>query len=241
MDKSFKEILVEAIESHGANLSKLAESSRVPERYLELLIREEFDKLPAAPYLHGYIHRLAVTLELDSDLLWEIFKKEYRLKTSGGDDRLPANRFAIQTVNNTKLLIIGLLAIIVVAYLIIRWSALFGRPALAILDPVNETTIASVTTYTIRGSTGPDIKVSINNDLLDVSSDGTFSKDVLLQSGINTFEIKAKKLLGREVSVIRQIILQSDSSPSPSSINPPAPTLIPETIPEDSNATSADQ
>jgi len=44
--------------------------------------------------------------------------------------------------------------------------------------------------------------------MINMDENNNFSKSVLLQGGINSFEIKAKKFLGRETSVTRQIIYQ---------------------------------
>ncbi len=205
MDQSFREIILNAIEEKGIAIGKLAELSRVPERYLELLLREEYDRLPSAPYLHGYLLRLARVLNLDSELLWEIFKKEYRLKTSGLEDRLPVNRFAIDTLSNTKILVTGGLIILALLYLAFRWNTLFGKPSLVILDPAASVISAASNVYTIRGSTGRNVKITINNDLIETDNRGSFSKDVFLESGDNTFTITAKKLLGRATTVTRQI------------------------------------
>jgi len=227
-DQSFRETILNAIEEKGFALSKLAELSRVPERYLELLLREEYDHLPSAPYLHGYLLRLARVLNLDSELLWEIFKKEYRLKTSGLEDRLPVNRFAIDTLSNTKILITGGLIVLTLLYLAFRWNTLFGKPSLVILDPAENIISTTDRLYTIRGSTDRNVKITINNDLIETDDRGSFSKDVFLETGDNSFTITAKKLLGREISVVRQITVplidESESVLSPLSPSPTSET-----------------
>jgi len=228
MNKSFKEILIDAIEHKGISLAKLSETSRVPERYLEFLIREEYNELPSFPYLHGYIIRLSNALDLNGKLLWEVFKRESEIKTSGKDDILPKNRFAIQPTNNSKIIISVFLSLIVLIYLVFRFDTLFGKPKISLFEPTQEISTVFSKTFTISGTTDPENKLTINNELLDISQNGFFQKDVLLQEGINNFEIKAKKFLGRESSIKRQILFQkTDISPDPN----PEPETQPEEIP----------
>ena len=223
-DKPFKEILIDAIEHKGMSLSKLSETSRVPERYIEFLIRGEHQELPSLPYLHGYIIRLADALDLDGNLLWEVFKRETEIRSSGRRDELPRNRFAIQPTNNAKIISITALSLIVLIYLIFRFNTLFGKPKITIIDPPQEVSTVFSSTFTITGTTDPENKLTINNELLDISSNGFFQKDVLLQEGINNFEIKAKKFLGRESSASRQILFQKPDSPSKPETQPESET-----------------
>ncbi|OGZ02453.1 MAG: hypothetical protein A2430_00730 [Candidatus Liptonbacteria bacterium RIFOXYC1_FULL_36_8] len=208
MSQSFKEILINAIENKGVNLSKLSELSRVPERYLELLIRGEFNNLPSAPYIHGYLTHISHILDVEDELLWEAFKKENFIKTSGASDELPKNRFSIQTVSNTKTFAIGGFAVLALVYFIFRFNSLFGKPELTVTTPKEEIITVSSSVFFIKGSTDKDAKLTINDEMINMDENNNFSKSVLLQGGINSFEIKAKKFLGRETSVTRQIIYQ---------------------------------
>ena len=211
MDRPFKEILIEAIEQNGTDIPKLAESSRIPTRYLELLIRGEDTYLPAAPYVHGYIIRLANNLELDGDLLWELYKKENEVKISGGNDKLPGNRFSIQNTSNTKFFVIGGVVALALIYVIFRFNDLFGTPSLTILDPNEENVTVSTENYTIVGSTKDEIKITINGELVDTDENNGFTKEVLLEPGLNTFTIEASKFLGGSSKTIRQIIFEGES------------------------------
>ncbi|PIR05210.1 MAG: hypothetical protein COV57_00245 [Candidatus Liptonbacteria bacterium CG11_big_fil_rev_8_21_14_0_20_35_14] len=211
MDKQFKDIIIEAIEQNGTNLGKLAESSRIPQRYLELIIRGENSYLPAAPYIHGYIIRLAHNLELDGELLWELYKKENSIKISGGHDKLPSNRFSIQNNSNTKMFVIGGIALLALIYIVFKFNDLFSSPSLTILDPNQESVTTSSKIYTIIGSTKNEIKITINEELIDLDENNGFQKEVLLEPGLNTFKIKASKFLGGTSEIIRQIIFEEAS------------------------------
>ena len=59
---------------------------------------------------------------------------------------------------------------------------------------------------TVSGTTTPGAVVSVNGDLVDVGSDGSFSTDLQLSEGANDIEVEASDIQGDQQSVIRSII-----------------------------------
>src|SRR3989344_6786171 len=114
MSESFEEIFESALEQKGLGIKKLADLSHVPERYLEMIRKGDFNSLPSAPYLHGYIIRIGEILDLEGEALWQLFKREHRVMTSGREDHLPRNRFALPAGNNTKAYTLISVAVIVI-------------------------------------------------------------------------------------------------------------------------------
>ena len=90
-------MLEEAMTSHSQTASKLADATGVPERFIAAIIEGNFGILPAAPYVRGYIKKIAAVLDLDGEILWERYDRETKPRQSGGKDHLPENRFAIKT------------------------------------------------------------------------------------------------------------------------------------------------
>ena len=98
--KNLINLILEALKLKGMNLEKLSQLSGVSERSLALLLEEQFDKLPPAPYVHGYLVKIAETLNLDGRELWrEYLKNNEEIRRSGKEDILPLNRFAIPKLN----------------------------------------------------------------------------------------------------------------------------------------------
>ena len=226
-NRSFSEILTDALDEHRNDLNKLAELSRVPIYYLELLARNETAGLPPSPYLRGYIIRLSRILGLNGDLLWEIYKKEHSIKTSGSDDNLPKNRFTIETISHTNLIIAVAAVFLVLAYFIFRFDALFGRPHLVINNPASPVSDSLFQITPLAGLTDPDSKLTINGEMIEVESNGSWQKEVFLESGINNFEVTASKFLGQKTSLTRQIIYE----PPAEIPSPPEPLPSPEPSP----------
>jgi len=206
--KSFRETLKDAMRAKSVSAHKLAELSAIPLHYIQALIENDVSALPAAPYVRGYIHRIADILDVDPEQLWKQYKNDDNLKQSGERDVLPSNRFAHKPVNK-KIILVTIIALIALAYVIPSLASFFGKPTLMITDPQNDSYTATTSLFVISGTVeNQRDKVLINNEEIVVLPDGTFSKEVLLQSGQNTYTIVSHRFLGKDTSVTRTIWLQ---------------------------------
>ena len=209
--KNLKSLLDEALELRNVNLEKLSALTGIPERYIWAIQNVEIDKLPPYPYVRGYIKKISLALSLNHDEIWELYKKELSHKTSGAYDKLPSNRFAIKEVSK-KSIGLGLLAILLLIYLGMNLNRLIGEPELIITNPQELIVAVTGELFELSGRLGQRRdKLLINNEEIFVESDGSFTKDINLQPGLNTIEFKAKRLLGREKIAIRQILYQPQS------------------------------
>lgn len=228
--KPLKEIIAEGMASQGWSVKKLAESSNIPERYLHLLLEGDLKKLPPAPYVRGYLGKIAQLLELDKNDLWQTYKDEIDGNISGPSDRLPVNRFAIRTFNK-KILISGIILLLLIGYFGFNLDKLIGLPSLTVNSPKETTVISLEPVFVIRGKTDTSNKLTINGEQTYLDENGIFAKELTLQEGLNSFEIIAKKFLGGEISVIKKIIFQkndfgeiiSESTPPPVSADQKKP------------------
>lgn len=207
--KNLNEIFQEAMALRNLDIAKLAELTDIPEMYLTALRDANFNKLPAAPYVRGYLIKIAEVLRIDPEALWLAYKNE-NIKTSGAQDKLPTNRFLLKPLRK-RVFILGFLAILVIIYL--AWQTdnllgLLGVPKIEIINPASPTVIVNEPNFKLSGMADKRDKLTLNNEEIFVQEDGRFEKEISLQPGINTIEFKAKRLLGKEVKVVRQVIYQ---------------------------------
>lgn len=205
--RQLKEIIAEALSQQNFSVKKLVETTNIPENYIKLFLDGQLHKLPPAPYVRGYLTKIAQVLGLDKDELWQVYKNEVKTYSSGPLDRLPSNRFVIKS-GGKKILFFGVLGLMVVSYLIWNANQLIGVPYLQINNPSENTTIVSYPVFMIDGKTDVSNKLTINNEQIYIDKDGQFKKKYDLQSGLNNFEIVAKKFLGREMKIIKKIIYE---------------------------------
>jgi len=205
---SLKDLLREHLELKGLTAKKVAELTGIPERYIEALLTGNDKLLPPAPYVHGYLTKLAGVLNFDKDTMWRLYQKEaVTIRASGPSDRLPSNRFAVHYLNKNWLLA-GLVIILLLGYLTTNIYQLLQPPSLQILSPAGEDLIVIAPLITLSGSADPRATLTINAEEVYVGDDGRFEKEYRLQSGLNTLEFRVKKL-GKETVVLKQIIFQS--------------------------------
>lgn len=188
------------------SLKKLAELSGVSLRYLENLQNGRFNDLPSAPYLYAYIKKIGDILGFDPDVWWDHFEKRGLAKSSGVGDYLPKNRFEREPVQRYAWLVLGVLAIVL--YFAIRLPKIFGTPPLTISYPAEETVTVRDNNVLLSGSVEDARQIIINSESISIGEDGVWEKQILLQPGLNTFEITAKKFLGRENRQVRQIFYE---------------------------------
>ncbi|MDP3729198.1 MAG: helix-turn-helix domain-containing protein [bacterium] len=205
---NIRTLLDEACGLKHIDHAKLAELSGISERYIVAIQNIDTKKLPAAPYIRGYLKKISEVLDLDYAEVLELYKKELEQKTSGKHDTLPINRFAIKRFSKKIFIYIGL-CVLVGMYLIMNSNRLLGKPNLVIAYPSTELTAVSTSTIMLTGNLHRQDKLTINGEELFIDADNTFESEYTLQPGLNTIEFKAKRLLGKEITVLRQIMFEA--------------------------------
>ncbi|MDI6734544.1 MAG: helix-turn-helix domain-containing protein [Patescibacteria group bacterium] len=202
--KNLSTLLIETLRTKSLTIEKLGVMTGISERFLNLLIEENFKKLPAAPYVHGYILKIAEVLNMDGEKLWQEYLKDHNsINRSGEKDKLPQNRFVTKSLNK-KTVIIAIIIILILIYVIVRLPAILGKPPLALAEIANNT-IVTEENYQITGEINPGDKLTINSEIVFADEEGKFQKTIKLNPGFNTFEFKVKNILGRETALTKQV------------------------------------
>jgi len=240
MDENFESFFRERVKERGFSVKKLSEVTGIAPAHLENMLRGSFEDLPSAPYFHGYIIRLAKALDFDADEWWEKIRKEGLVKNSGSADTLPRNRFVRQSP--AKFILLAIIALVLLAYFIFEIPHILGRPTLTLSSPDQNPYTATSSTITMEGTVQNADSLYLkelnesNGEEITIAPNGSWQKGVLLQDGINTFDISAKKLLGGETNIVEQVIYSpapsaSSGTTSVSSGTSIAPTGSPATAP----------
>jgi cytoskeletal protein RodZ len=204
--QSFSEFLQAQISEKGLTVEKLARQTGISERHLRALFEGDYKKLPSAPYVRGYLSKIAALLDLNTNSLWKIYQDEHHTYHSGPKDVLPLNRYALKRVNKKSLLGVLIVAV-VVAYVFVNAPRLFGQPDLQLTIPTTEEdTISTAETIVLQGSINPGDRLRVSDQEVGVQSDGTFSYSYHLEPGLNRIEFRVNRFLGRELVVVRNVI-----------------------------------
>ena len=207
MDKLLKDILKEQMQIKGLSLERLRQQTGIAERYLAAFFEGRKEKLPAPPYVRGYLIKIASVLDLNGPELWETYKDEVTTKISGPTDILPFNRYALKKMSK-KWLAAGTLTILLIIYAALNVNRFLGRPEIIITSPEVETLVTTASIINLLGEINPSDKLLIDGEEMTADSEGRFQKQYQLEPGLNRIEFMVKRLLGKELKVIRQVIYQ---------------------------------
>src|SRR3990167_7489717 len=197
------EVLKKLMKSKGVGSGRLSSLTDVPSRFIDALLEGNFDQLPSQPYIRGYLFKISTALGAENDYLWQIFRSSVEALSSGEHDRLPSNRFALQKMSKSTMIWI-LSGIVVFLLISLNFNRILGRPSIEVVVP--DTTEESVVTVT--GTINPDDRLTLNGEIIYTNDIGSFEKQVQLDPGLNTLEFKAKRYLGRETKLVKQVFYQ---------------------------------
>jgi hypothetical protein len=215
--QDFGSFLVERAKSKGLSPKRLAEVSGIPPNHLKSLSEERFEELPSAPYVRGYLTTLGELLEFDPAPWWQYLKATNRIVSSGSLDELPRNRFAVQSMKTKFWVACGIIALVL--YIGLRFTKIFGQPTIFIDEPTENIVSTANPILVVRGRVEDANELRVNAEPVIPAEDGSWTKTVPLAPGINTISVSAKKFLGRESAVIRQIVYEPAPPPNPTSTN----------------------
>lgn len=210
----FTNFLNARIGEKNLSIKRLSELTGISIKNIEGIFSGDPKRLPSSPYLKGYLLKLGEVLDFNSDEVWGQMRKFSADKSSGKMDELPKNRFSKKPIG--KYLVIGIIAAILVIYFGFRFYAISGTPNLTISYPSENMIVIEANYISMHGKVTNSDKLTVNGEKVDVQSNGNWEKTITsLNTGINPVEITAKKFLGREIKVIRQIIYQASTSTVP--------------------------
>ncbi len=205
-NESLSVFLGEKLRDKNISLERLSEMSGIAIKHLENLLKGEAENLPSSPYLHGYLLRLGEILDFDGKAFWEEWRK-HAIPSSGASDKLPKNRFSKKPA--ARYVWAGAAVILFLIYLGFAIPRIIGSPSLAVTNPKNELTNATSSQILVSGTLQNAKELYINGEAIPIDPSGTWEKTVSLQSGLNTLEITAKKFLGGESKIIKQVFYVS--------------------------------
>jgi len=205
----FNEMVHNAMRSKNMSAQKLVEETEIAPSHVRAFLDGDLESLPATPYVQGYIKKICAVLEIPFEDVWQQYLKETSPQRSGEHDRLPKNRFAITPVNKRGI-VIAIIVIGILAIVVPQIADFFGKPGLDVISPAQNNIRVEETAFIIRGTVSDTRdKVLINGEEITVRDDGVFSKEVLLQSGPNTYTITAQRFLGKKTTITRTILYEA--------------------------------
>lgn len=201
------EFLKEKRQDKNLSLDKLSDLTKIQIYHLEALEAGQFEKLPPLVYRSGIFKRLAKFLDVDENEIIQMYEQEVQpvgTSSYSGNVVKPKQNINFVLTQRKLAIFLGVLFLILLsAYLLYQFKFLVGPPNLAV-DP-KEDMVVQQESLTVKGKTDSGVDLTINGENVYVASDGGFSKEVQLTSGINVIEVKAVNNFGKSTKIFRQI------------------------------------
>jgi len=207
--RRLREVLLDQIEYNDLDIKKVIKATEMPEEYLEAILDDIPEKLPAFPYIRVYLVKLAEVLKLNPDEVVESYKKEFSEKISGSQDLLPSNRFSLPSEKKKFILIFAFIIILIFGYWLTTTS-FFGKPNIEIAYPPSDPSpyLVNEKIIELRGRIDPSDKLSINQEVVTTDNEGRFIYSYNLSNELNFINFKVEKLLGGSLEVSRQVFFE---------------------------------
>lgn len=206
--KKIGELLAERREAHHLSIDRVSQLTNIKAEYIALIERNEFDALPPAVYVKGYIRTLAEVFGLEPEPLLALLRRDYKESTLGvlSTQESGAKRRPVLWRGSTKwsVLLVGALIATTIIYVAVQWLV-SQRPPILVVDSFSELSEIAQNSV-LTGHTSPEAIVLINDAPVALRPDGSFSYPLSLeQTGLVTITIEARDQRGK-VSTLEKVL-----------------------------------
>ena len=193
--KTVGELLKEKRSFHRLSLESLSQKTKIKVGYLEALENNEFEKLPAASFVRGYIKTYARIFRFDHQPLIALLRRDFKESAKG---TLIPREFIKpilkkrQLSNPITIFALGLVSVFIVllSYVGVQWYNLQKPPHLELISPQEDALVSSQ--VIVEGQTVSDAIVVVNAQPVALQQDGSFRTEVYLpREGIFTITVEA--------------------------------------------------
>lgn len=186
-------------------LAELESLTKIRQKYLHSLERDDWNNLPQEVYIRSYTLACARALDLDLSVIMQIFENLARTKRgiSAQENLYYKNSFKeIKFLVTPKFLayfaLVGF-AVSMFSYIIFQVASFAGSPNLQVMTPLDNLTVDE-DEINIEGVTEGNTVLTINQEKVPVTGEGRFSISLKLHRGLNIIEVKATNRINKESS-----------------------------------------
>lgn len=206
------QILREARESKLLSLEDVEKQTKIRVELLQALESNNFDKLPPATFIQGFIKNYGSLLGLNNVKLLAIFRRDYEAKKhppkvlESFSNPMTQKKFRL-TPGKILGVVIVLIILCFFAYLWVEYRQFVGAPELQVSSPVDQQSV-DVPQVVVGGDTDPEAKVTINNQEVGLDNKGHFRVEVKLSASTNEIDVASTSKFGQSAKVKRTVFVR---------------------------------
>ncbi len=218
--KSLGSVFKAARTKAGFSVEQVESQTKIHTKYLRALEEGDFEGLPAEAYNIGFVRRLAQFLKLDPSKIVALYREERSRSRLGESDDI---RLTVQRLGDWQFLItpkffalVGALIMFgsVGAYIAWQLRDFTSPPRLAITNLPSQST-SSRDAIKLVGNASGGAQVTINEEEVLVTGDGSFDAIVQLTPGLNEIVVVARNRVEKESRQIVQVLYNPDLAKAP--------------------------
>lgn len=196
----------------GQSVDDIAKTIRIRSEYVVAIEESRYQDLPGQVYAKQFVQRYAVALHTDVEQALGIFSAEYAVVTQAKPNRRPLLTPRAQTEfhwfrRHLRYISAGLVIAAVLVYITFQASKNFLPPQIIVSSPERDISTTKLIIQ-VTGMTDPNATVTINDQDVQTSGDGTFNEQIDLHLGLNTLHISAVKKHSRPRVVTRLVLVE---------------------------------
>jgi cytoskeleton protein RodZ len=206
------ELLRAERENRQVSLDLLSTKSRIKLSLLEALEANQFELLPAAVFVKGYIKAYGRLLGFDHRPVVALLRRDFKESARG---QLIPREFLTpvlrrrQFMTPFRLLVIGFILFFAVlfGYLAWQWQLVNRPPQLVITEPAVSATVAAQ--VVVKGLAQPDTVVLVNDLPVSLKPDGSFAAEIVLPTeGLATIKVTVTDRKGKQTTKERLVMVK---------------------------------
>ncbi len=205
------QILKEEREKKFYTLLEIEKATKIRKELLAALENDDYSKLPPPTFVQGFIKNYGKFLRLDTDKLLAVFRREF------ADSKHPpkilesfSNPLDKRKLRLTPLRILQGVVIVLIliffGYLWFQYRFLVGPPSLEVYQPQDQQKMQS-NTVEVVGKTTHEAKVTINNQQVEVDSNGDFKEELRFSETIGKIVVTSTSQLNQTAKIERTVYL----------------------------------
>ncbi len=206
------QILKEERERKFYTLDEIEKITKIRKELLIALEADEYSKLPPPTFVQGFIKNYAKFLNLDSEKLLAIFRREFSDRKNPPKildsfaNPLNKKRFKL-TPSRVIVSVVLTLLVVFFLYLWFEFRFLSGPPFLEVIEPTDQLQ-SEVTAIKVAGKTNPEAKIDINNQQVIVDEMGNFVQELNLTESVTIITVISTTKSGQTSKEVRTIFLK---------------------------------
>lgn len=210
--KTVGEILRAARREKNWDIGDLSSRTKIQERFLVALEESDYEHLPEAAFVKGFIQTTSVELGLKPDAMVAIFRRDFGVDKKGNIIPRELEEIGRKGFRWTPALTtMSVLAVVIVAfvgYLAFQLHLFVSAPALTVTLPKDQSVVSQE--VLVEGRTDPSATLSINGQEIKKNRNGVFSQTVMLSKGEHTISVAATGQNGKTTTIERTVQVKSD-------------------------------